>query len=203
MPKIVDKKEKRAEIARIALGLFAEHGLESTSISQVAQAAGMGKGTIYEYFDSKTELIYAALLSWTDGVAQGVEQLLGPITDPVQQLRAFARASVEPVIQDPRLVHLMLSATHLLLHDERFAHRHNVMQEMSLGYREALKGVLLRGVDQGVFRPEIAEHVDAIAINLFAFLDGIAFHYMIDPSYFDPLQQVDRHLELVLQALRA
>lgn len=57
MPKIVDKAGKKREIALAALEVFAEYGLQNTSVDQVAKAAGIGKGTVYLYFSNKEEIV--------------------------------------------------------------------------------------------------------------------------------------------------
>ena len=62
-PKLVDKEQRKQEIALVALDLFAEKGIEAASISEVAKAAGIGKGTVYEYFASKEELIVSAFMA--------------------------------------------------------------------------------------------------------------------------------------------
>lgn len=52
------KKEKtRAAIIKAAISLFGKRGYENTSITALAQAAGVGKGTIYSYFKSKREIL--------------------------------------------------------------------------------------------------------------------------------------------------
>ncbi len=42
-----------------AMRLFSKNGFERTSIEQLAHAAGIGKGTIYSYFQTKSEIFYA------------------------------------------------------------------------------------------------------------------------------------------------
>jgi len=44
-------------IKQAALELFAHHGYHSTSISQIAKEANVSKGLVYNYFDSKEELL--------------------------------------------------------------------------------------------------------------------------------------------------
>ncbi len=56
MPKIVDKDEKKRNIAIASIDLFAEHGLK-TSMESIAKAANVGKGTVYLYFKTKEEII--------------------------------------------------------------------------------------------------------------------------------------------------
>jgi AcrR family transcriptional regulator len=51
------REERRRSILDTALRLFANKGYESTSISQIAKEAGISKGLIYTYFDSKETLL--------------------------------------------------------------------------------------------------------------------------------------------------
>ncbi|WP_417910651.1 TetR/AcrR family transcriptional regulator [Candidatus Electronema sp. PJ] len=53
------KRETKAAIMEAALTLFGERGYENTSIAALARAAGVGKGTIYSYFSSKSEILLA------------------------------------------------------------------------------------------------------------------------------------------------
>ncbi|MCI5148453.1 MAG: TetR/AcrR family transcriptional regulator [Candidatus Electrothrix sp. MAN1_4] len=53
------KKATRAAIMKAAITLFGERGYERTSVSALAKAAGIGKGTIYSYFSSKNEILLA------------------------------------------------------------------------------------------------------------------------------------------------
>jgi len=60
MAKIVNKQEKRKEIALSCKTLFLEKGMKVT-ISALASAANIGKGTIYEYFKNKEDIIFEIL----------------------------------------------------------------------------------------------------------------------------------------------
>jgi len=53
------KKKTKAAILQSAMQLFSRQGYENTSIDQMAKAAGIGKGTIYSYFQSKSEIFLA------------------------------------------------------------------------------------------------------------------------------------------------
>ncbi len=58
MPKIVNKEEKRREIALACSDLIHDVGIKKITVSQVAKTAGIGKGTIYEYFENKEDIIF-------------------------------------------------------------------------------------------------------------------------------------------------
>ncbi len=63
MPKIVDKLKKRREIALACGDLFLEVGIKKVTVSQLALAANIGKGTIYEYFENKEDIIFEIISS--------------------------------------------------------------------------------------------------------------------------------------------
>jgi AcrR family transcriptional regulator len=61
MPKIVDHAQRRDEIAQVACQVVAGHGFEHATMARIARAAGYTTGMVAHYFDSKQEIILAAL----------------------------------------------------------------------------------------------------------------------------------------------
>lgn len=61
MPKIVDHEQRRDEIALIACRVVAQHGFEQATIVRMARAAGCTTGMIAHYFETKQDIIIAAL----------------------------------------------------------------------------------------------------------------------------------------------
>lgn len=64
MPKVVDDQTREATRQRIiheAASEFARLGFEQANINTIAEQAGIGKGTIYLYFENKRELFLAML----------------------------------------------------------------------------------------------------------------------------------------------
>jgi AcrR family transcriptional regulator len=64
------RKARRQAIMDTALEEFAEHGYESASISMIAKKAGVSKGLMYNYFESKEELLSSIM-------ADGMDEMLG------------------------------------------------------------------------------------------------------------------------------
>ena len=58
MARVIDKEEKRCDIALSAITLFCEKGIQQTSIDQIAQSDRVAKGTIYLYFKNKEEIVF-------------------------------------------------------------------------------------------------------------------------------------------------
>jgi TetR/AcrR family transcriptional regulator, transcriptional repressor of bet genes len=61
MPKVVDHAQRRDEIALVACRVVAEHGFEQASMVRIAREAGYTTGMLAHYFDSKQDIIIAAL----------------------------------------------------------------------------------------------------------------------------------------------
>jgi TetR/AcrR family transcriptional repressor of bet genes len=61
MPKIVDHARRRDEIALVACRVVAEYGFEQASMVRIAREAGYTTGMLAHYFDTKHDIIVAAL----------------------------------------------------------------------------------------------------------------------------------------------
>lgn len=61
MPKIVDYDKRKQEIAQKAIQVFVEKGFTNTNLSDIASLCGMGRTTLYQYFDNKDTLFNFAL----------------------------------------------------------------------------------------------------------------------------------------------
>jgi mycofactocin system transcriptional regulator len=63
----------KAELERVALALFAEHGFEATTVDDIAAAAGIARRTFFRYFQSKNDVVWgdfdallSAMRAWLD-----------------------------------------------------------------------------------------------------------------------------------------
>lgn len=67
------RMEKMILIMSTSLELFAENGFHATSISQIAKKAGISKGLIYNYFESKNELLEALISHGFDAIFENFD----------------------------------------------------------------------------------------------------------------------------------
>jgi TetR/AcrR family transcriptional regulator, transcriptional repressor of bet genes len=61
MPKIVDHDKRRDDIALVACRVVAEHGFDQATIVRIAREAGYTTGMVAHYYDTKQEIVIAAL----------------------------------------------------------------------------------------------------------------------------------------------
>jgi AcrR family transcriptional regulator len=59
-PIVVDKAKKKTDILNAAIEVFATKGVANAKMNDIAIAANIGKGTIYEYFSSKEDIFSTA-----------------------------------------------------------------------------------------------------------------------------------------------
>ncbi len=89
MEKEKTQKNRREEIIRAALGAFGSKGFHNTRIEEVAAAAGIGKGTVYEYFRSKEELLSAAVRYEMEEMARQVKNTVDQVSTVKDKLKAL------------------------------------------------------------------------------------------------------------------
>jgi TetR/AcrR family transcriptional regulator, transcriptional repressor of bet genes len=88
MPKIVDHERRRDEIALIACRVVAQHGFEQATIVRIARAAGCTTGMIAHYFDTKQDIIVAALRL----ILRRIEERLTPVDGAADLLTLLSEA---------------------------------------------------------------------------------------------------------------
>ena len=100
------KQKTRKAILDAASALFAEHGVEGTTIERIADKAETAVGTVYNYFGSKSELLLAIFSRETDAMLAAVEPIVAHSTEvePLDALQSVALRYVDVLASiDPRL----------------------------------------------------------------------------------------------------
>ncbi len=198
--KIVDKEKRKKEIALAALGLFAENGFETTSISQIARTADIGKGTVYEYFKSKDEIIVTSIAIWVELMISEAKSELESIDGPTEKLLFFIQTTMEAFMSDQRHIKTAISIFQVLLTRIDMLTYHEAVQQTFSDMRQTIIEIVMDGYRMGIFHIEDEREALRIAINLMAFLDGIFLHYLILGKSFDLMEQVDHYMKYLLEA---
>jgi AcrR family transcriptional regulator len=203
-PKRVDKEMKAKEIARAALNIFSQKGYAATSVGQIAKAAGIGKGTVYEYFVTKEDIFVAAIREWMDQFENRLSTNLKDIEDPIRRLHAIAEMNIELVDPiDPATARLSVEfMQQSLLQDGVLFKRRNFIKKIHAGLCRMVVDILLEGISRGLFRPEIARDAEKIAVNLLAYFDGISLHSIMSENYFDLKKQIDFYLNGLIRSIQ-
>lgn len=80
MPKLVDHAARREEIAQVACKVVATHGFENATIARIARASGYTTGMVAHYYESKQDIILAALRLMLERMEQRLTRERGDST---------------------------------------------------------------------------------------------------------------------------
>lgn len=151
--KVREFNRREKELLNAALELFSDEQWEKVTVAQIAEHAGIGKGTVYKHFSSKEE-IYARLILDDDQetLAAFVEMLAGN-DDPVAKLKRILQYSFEKFGDDSAL-----SRVHFHCKQRSFRERlsDSVQQQFvdrEQEFMDLIAPILERGMEEGCFMP--------------------------------------------------
>jgi len=110
-------QERRAQLIASATTLFATKGYHPTSVADIVDDLGVGKGVFYWYFASKEELFVEILRTSQKDLRRRQQKAIADIVDPVERIAAGMRASVQWSAEHRELFQLFEFAQT----DERFS----------------------------------------------------------------------------------
>lgn len=199
MPKIIDKTEKKHKILQAAIKEFASMGFKEAKISGIAENAGIGKGTIYEYFKSKDELFRNAFYFFMDEINTVVAKKIYNIFDPLEKIRAFFDAWVE--ILDSPLSNFM--EVMLDFWAEGIKNKKNQtsidLKTMYQEYRLMVQNLLDDCIVENRLQ-KVDTHLTASII--IGALDGLMIQWIVDKDVFDLKEAITSLGERIIDGLK-
>jgi AcrR family transcriptional regulator len=198
-----DKKTARSkEIAQAALSVFSNTGYAQAGIEQIAQAAGIGKSTVYEYYKTKEDLFLAAIMEGAEDWIADLQEIGCKTSDPALRLGLIAELYLESCEENQQGTWLFLEIiTQTCLQGGIFYDRPHLIRELHQRIVRIMVDYLLDGVSRGQLKPGIARNAEKICINLMAFLDGILMHGLIEKDYINVREQIGLFLEYMIPLL--
>lgn len=82
-----EQDPKRKLILKATWRLIRHYGYAKTTISDIAREAGIGKGTVYLYFSSKTDIMLALVDETNERITEQLEEIAAEKTTPEKRLR--------------------------------------------------------------------------------------------------------------------
>ena len=110
-------RKRRRQLLDVAADLFAERGYHPTSVAEIVDALGVGKGVFYWYFESKEDLFLEILATSSQDLRRRQQAAIGDEPDPLRRIELGIRASLAWFREHRRLINLQQFAAT----EERFA----------------------------------------------------------------------------------
>jgi len=103
-PTRADAVANRRVLLQTARRLFTQQEVEAVTMTQLAQAAGVGKGTLYRHFSNKAEVCYALLDDEQRQLQNETLQRMRATTNPAETMRWFLEGVVDFVVRNDQLL---------------------------------------------------------------------------------------------------
>ena len=168
--------ERLNEVLQAATAVFARAGFHQARMEDVAQEAGLAKGTLYLYFKNKDDLIAAILHRLFSGELRALEELQASDAPARERLLTLTRRLAN------ELKHLSLLLPIWFEFYALAARQKGVRQffkEYFAAYRVPLAALIRQGIARGEFRDVDAEQA---ALTYIALFEGLTLLWAIDPQ---------------------
>jgi AcrR family transcriptional regulator len=189
---------KRRILVESAAEVFSKKGFAATRVSDISEHAGVGKGTVYEYFSSKEELFFAVFELIKDEIRSRVDTEVTESASAKDVLNAILRSSAEIVTEHREIFSMNLdfwAASRGSAFEDRFS---TACQAMYQEYRSLAAAVIRRGQQEGDFRTDFDP--DQVATMVVAALDGLGVQSWFDRSV-EPLPATEAFADALCRGL--
>jgi AcrR family transcriptional regulator len=195
------KAERPQEILEAAFAEFSRNGYATTTLDRIAERAGVTKGTIYVYFESKEHLFISMVQEFTKAAHETVQEMYetheGSTAD---LLRAQFSFIYQHIVEDKRRREVVRM---LIAEASRFPElADRYYDEILRPCLDMLKQAIQRGVDRGEIRKSSIADWPQVVIAPVALVD--VWMMMFDERQkLDLKAYFDAHLDLMLNGLLA
>jgi TetR/AcrR family transcriptional regulator, cholesterol catabolism regulator len=142
---------RRDEILELAAGLFAEQGIDRTTVREIGNAASILSGSLYHHFDSKETIVGEVITGYLEKRLADCQSIAIAFPDPRErlaellrsELRDIAESNSARVVNTPSMYVLGLLPTQKKIHD------------LAAQVRSVWMDTIRTGVEQGIFRNDV------------------------------------------------
>ena len=128
-----------------ALKVFKIHGIEKTTMDEIAQESGFGKATLYYYFASKDEVFIAIMEEGWKELWVGIEAKIVEEVSPRKKFMGIIKTMADIVKNDKILYGFLFTAPN---------HIHDESKQVWKTYQERLYAILKSIIEEGIKKKE-------------------------------------------------
>jgi TetR/AcrR family fatty acid metabolism transcriptional regulator len=199
VPIIVDKDRKRREILEAAMRVFAREGYHRAKMKAVAEEAGIGKGTVYEYFKSKTDLF----LALHDHMLAELKAFYMKELEGIRQPAAMLERFIAVAFQTFRLWEPFFLVFFDYWAEGGRGEQQTLLQtrlrEAYAVARNDVAAIIAAGVKDGSLR---CDNPLLAAASILATLDGLVLQWLCDRDAFDLDAMRESLTQTILRSLK-
>ena len=143
-----DLDRRRREIFAESVDLFIKKGFHETTMKEIAEAAGMGKSTLYDYFKSKDEILVWGVEDEVLELTKNAQEITNQPIPAVERLRRIMEMHLKYLLaRKDFYIKLTFEVQRLALESQ------TRIQVRRHAYQDLLRKLIDEGIREGSFRP--------------------------------------------------
>jgi TetR/AcrR family fatty acid metabolism transcriptional regulator len=175
--KIFNRKtiDKRSLILDAALRTFAKRGYSETKVAEIAAEAGVAEGTLYNYFQSKEELLLALFDEKWNIIINDIRKKINRLEDPNDKLKAIFTSIVSMFRKNRQLAELFMID---MKQSNIFLNNYTINRIVE--FLDIIESVLIEGKNKGLYKKNLDTRVARMII--FGAAQGILLSWVLSES---------------------
>jgi len=192
-------KSRKDRVMDVALRIFAEKGFQNATISEISREAGCSEATVYEYFGTKEDLLFAIPEKISRESIQETDRALTYIKGAEGRMRALLLAYVRLYQSNPHYSALVLLQ---LMNNKRFRQTpaHTAIRQSAHRLLDCVK----EGIADGTFKKDADPYL--IRSMLLGTIEHLFIHWHMEgmpKRKKSIMEMLDPFIEIVLDGIRA
>ena len=188
-------EERKTQILAAATKVFTERGFADARMDDIVTEAGLSKGALYWYFDSKDAIIISILDQIFDYETGHVRELLERENSAKLKLEVFIETMVKDLEKMKPLMPIFFDFWSLSVRKKTI---NQAIKKYYQRFLDLIEPIIEDGIEQGEFRPV---NVKETAVAIGAMYEGTILFYVYFPDFINFENQFRSNLDLILEGL--
>lgn len=191
---IVDKAQKRKDIALACKELLLQQGISNVTVSQIAKTAGVGKGTVYDYFENKEDIVFEIVTVMLQEHDRKKEAELQKQTSTKEKVKYFLSFFYRKETEELRTLYKEFISISLVHANQKIIDFQTACFE---NYYRWFAQILQEGIDKGEIIPESIHFTK----GLFATAEGMFIASTVTRAISDLKQELDLYIDTLFSLI--
>ena len=193
---IVDKEQKKRDIALSSKDLILEKGINNITISQIAKSAKIGKGTVYEYFKNKEEIVFELVNILMQKHNEEKSKRLNLQISTRQKIKEFFSFFYKEEDKELRQIYKQFTSIALISRKEEMI----AFQTECFNYYQKWMEEI---IDEAISKNELSKNAKKFIIGLFAYSQGIFIMSVTTDTITDLQQEINSQIDILFDLMEA
>lgn len=174
----INREEKRREVALSCFDVLHDYGIKKLTVAQVAKTANIGKGTVYEYFDNKEDIIFEIINIHIEEQHKVFQEKVAKLRTIKEKIELFFDFTLNDSEENMRHFEGYKDFLSIVLAEENMK-----MKEFNCDKNEYFRGELIKILEEGVNEGELKKDALDLADGIFTFHKGMVLRKMSQSNY--------------------